>query len=202
MKIIILLLLLISCARTPIRTGGKPLPSTKEASAPVPMSHNYNRKDWRHWVDEDKDCLDTRSEILKSRSLREVKLNRKGCKIVSGEWDDFYYSEKLYLAKKVDIDHLIPLKNAHLSGGADWGNDLKKEFANDPENLVVTNLKYNRQKGAKGIDSWLPVNKKYACKYVKKWIYVKNKYQLTILKDEKHTIDVIRSECFGLGIRL
>jgi hypothetical protein len=178
------------------------VPIIKEVSPPVKGSHDYNRKEWKHWIDEDKNCLDTRSEILKSRSLSEVKLNPKGCKIVSGEWDDFYYSEKLYLAKKIDIDHLIPLKNAHLSGGADWSSDLKKEFANDPENLVITNLKYNRQKSAKGIDRWLPVNKKYACKYIKKWIYVKNKYQLTILKDEKHTIDVIGSECRSLDIKL
>jgi hypothetical protein len=202
MKLLILLILIVSCARAPLKNVQQKVPKTQEVSAAVAISHDYNRKEWKHWIDADQNCLDTRNEILKSRSLVEVQLNPKGCKVFSGEWDDFYYPEKLFLAKKIDIDHLIPLKNAHISGGSEWSSEEKKVFANDPENLVVTNLKYNRQKGALGIDGWLPIKKNYACKYIKKWVYIKNKYQLTILQDEIFTIDTIRSECNSLGIAL
>jgi hypothetical protein len=202
MKLLILFSLLLSCARAPHKNVQQKVPKTQEVSAPVAISHDYNRKEWKHWIDIDKNCIDTRNEILKSRSLIEVTLNPKGCKVASGEWDDFYYPEKLLLAKNIDIDHLIPLKNAHISGGSEWSSEEKKVFANDPENLVVTNLKYNRQKGALGIDGWLPIKKNYACKYIKKWIYIKNKYQLTILQDEVNTIETIRSECNNLGITL
>jgi hypothetical protein len=97
--------------------------------------------------------------------------------------------------KQIDVDHLIPLKHAYDTGGANWSPEKKEQFANDPENLVITNKKYNRQKGAKGIDQWLPVNKAYACKYVRDWIKVKKKYGLNLLKDELATIQQIKVNC-------
>ena len=66
---------------------------------------------------------------------------------------------------------------------------LKEKFANDPENLVITNRKYNRQKGAKTIAQWLPINFSYACKYYKDWIKIKKKYDLPISKAELNALD-------------
>jgi hypothetical protein len=165
-------------------------------------SSKYHRKEWRHWTDENRNCLNTRNEILKERSASQITLNKKGCKVVSGSWDDYYYPEKLHQARQVDIDHLIPLKNAHISGGANWTLEKKKEFANDPENLVITNKRYNRSKGSKGIDSWLPVDKSYACKYVHDWIKIKTKYQLQFSEKELFTIKTIKPTCGELGMNL
>lgn len=168
----LLLLTLFAC------TG---LPS-HEASA------KYQRKHWRHWTDRDRNCLNTRQEILKARSLTPVILNEKGCKVVAGRWHDYYFPEVLEDPKKVDIDHLIPLKHAHENGGAGWSRKQKEAFANDPENLVITNRKYNRQKGAQGIDTWLPLHREYACKYMHDWMRVKNKYALQISESERHAV--------------
>lgn len=155
----------------------------------------YERKNWKHWIDEDKDCKNTRHEILESRSKVKVtyKKNKRGnCLVGTGEWDDFYYPEKLTSAKKIDVDHVIPLKHASDAGGKHWTKKEKTRFANDPENLVLTNLKYNRQKGAKTIAEWLPVYKDYACRYVQKWFYLKNKYSLSISKDEENTKKLLK----------
>jgi hypothetical protein len=168
-----LLLFLISCAHEPFK--------------------KYSRHDWTHWSDGNHDCLNTRGEILKARSLVRPILNKKGCKVISGKWNDYYYPEVHTIAKKVDIDHLVPLKNAHLSGAARWDRAKKETFANDPENLVITNLSYNRKKGAKGIDAWLPSKKEYACKYIVDWINIKKKYQLAMLEAELNTVR--KSEC-------
>ncbi len=132
------------------------------------------------WSDVDSDCQNTRAEILISRSLERVGLNKKGCIVLSGKWNDFYFNETHTRASDVDIDHVVPLKNAFDTGAANWPEEKRVRFANDPDNLVITNLKYNRQKGAKSPLEWLPVQKNYACKYLKSWISTKEKYHLTI----------------------
>jgi hypothetical protein len=174
-------------------------PSGNKESSPYVLDNidakKYNRKTWDHWIDEDKNCLNTRAEILKKRSIGEVNLSKKGCSVVSGLWEDYYYPEKHQLAKDVDIDHLVPLKNAHDSGGFAWSENQKREFANDEENLVITNRKYNRQKGSQGIDTWLPVDKVYACKYIKDWMKIKNKYGLKISESEQKSYDLLIKSC-------
>jgi hypothetical protein len=151
----------------------------------------YKRRNWPHWSDMDKDCLNTRHEILLERSLEKVRYNRKKCKIVQGKWADYYYPQFHTDPKKVDIDHLVPLKHAHETGGALWVKKEKERFANDPENLVVTDKKFNRKKGALRIDQWLPVHMDYACKYVQDWIKIKRKYQLELTAPEMKTIKAL-----------
>lgn len=175
---LILLFLFISCTQPKIQTTKIP----------------YNRSEWHHWIDSNKDCINTRHEILKSRSKIAVSYNRKKCAITRGEWDDYYYPEVHTLSKKIDIDHLVPLKHAHENGGAKWTKSQKEIFANDPENLVITNLKYNRKKGAKGIDEWLPVHEAYSCKYIRDWLKVKKKYSLNITPSETRSISSLRCE--------
>lgn len=169
MKYLVLLSLLLTCTHAPV---GK----------------KYQRSEWNHWSDVDRDCQNTRNEILIERSLVPVTLNKKGCKVRHGKWLDYYYPETHTSAKKVDIDHLVPLKHAHDHGGMGWSTREKEAFANDPENLVITNLKYNRKKGSKGIDEWLPVDQAYACKYIGDWMKIKRKYALKISEAEERTI--------------
>ena len=151
---------------------------------------SYQRKDWTHWIDGDRDCQNTRQEILIERSKGKVLLDKRGCRAKSGVWEDYYFPETLTRAKDVDIDHLIPLKHAHRNGGASWTREKKERFANDPDNLVITNKRFNRQKGAKGIDQWLPSHKEYACKYIRDWLSVKNKYGLAITDQERNTVSI------------
>lgn len=153
-------------------------------------SEIYQRKEWPHWIDRDNDCQDTRQEILIERSKESVVLDRRGCYAKSGVWDDYYFPATLTRPKDIDIDHLIPLKHAHLSGGFSWTRQKKEIFANDPENLVITNKRYNRQKGSKGIEQWLPAHKSYACKYIKDWLWIKRKYNLILRKEEHRTISI------------
>ena len=159
------------------------------------LESKYFRSDWHHWSDLDGNCLDTRAEILKKRSLLAVKMDKRGCRVKSGKWNDYYYPETLVEAKMVDIDHVVPLKHAHEVGAALWGPSQKEIFANDSENLVITNRSYNRQKGAKGIDQWLPRHKDYACKYVSDWLRIKKKYALRVRDSEQATVEALRKDC-------
>jgi hypothetical protein len=182
MKTILSLLLVFSCTMAPAKNT------------------RYSRKSWIHWSDKDENCLDTRHEILKSRTLVPVVMNKKGCKVQAGKWEDFYYPEVHTLAKKVDIDHLVPLKNAHDSGGQHWTSAQKEAFANDPDNLVITLRSYNRIKGAKGPHEWLPVHKPYACRFIKKWVEIKQKYALSLSSQEAASIERLRPECATLKV--
>ncbi len=143
----------------------------------------YNRDDWGGWIDADGDCQDTRAEILIRDSLQPV-LFRAGreCSVSSGLWRLPYTRGTLTNARKLDIDHIIPLKWAHGHGGDRWSVDQKRTFANDPDNLLATSSSANRSKGAKGPDQWMPSIDQ--CTYAKRWESLLDKYQLTVLPVE------------------
>lgn len=163
----------------------------------ISNSFSYDRKEWKHWIGKE-GCKNTRAYLLEKESLEPVKFtNRKdgkNCTVLSGKWNDFYYNETLTLANDIDVDHVVPLKHAHDSGGSNWGKKKKEEFANDELNLVLTNKKYNRQKGAKTPLEWMPINREYACKYMKRWIAVKEKYKLLISQKEHEHFKLLKCQ--------
>ena len=142
----------------------------------------FNRDDYQYGIDEDKDCQNTRAEVLIKTSLIKPKFKtEKQCVVISGKWLDPYSGKYFYDTKELEIDHLIPLKKAHTMGGHNWDKEKRKQFANDMENLIPVSSKLNQQKGSKGPRQWLPPNEKFRCKYLKKWLSIKEKYNL---KDE------------------
>lgn len=145
----------------------------------------YDRSEWPHWVDFDSDCQDSRSEILIEYSLVDVKFKRnKGCNVSWGKWLTPYTNEIINKASSLDIDHVVPLENAHQSGGYAWSREKRRAFANDPENLLVTSASANRSKGSKSPERWMPPYDGYHCTYLKKWVYIKKKYELSFSKNE------------------
>ena len=86
-----------------------------------------------------------------------------------------------------DIDHIVPLKWAHGHGGDRWTLNQKREFANDPENLLATQSSVNRRKGAKGPDQWLPAIN--PCEYATRWKLILEKYGLNVLSVERDSLD-------------
>lgn len=154
----------------------------------------YKRGQWLgRWADADKNCRNTRDEILLARSLETVKFkNNKACKVETGKWADFYHNSFYTSAREVDIDHVVPLFEAHKSGGSHWSRDKKRAFANDVENLVITGRRTNRQKGANTLKTWLPIETKYACRYYQQWMMIKKKYDLVISEEEVKSLDITK----------
>jgi len=136
----------------------------------------YVRSDWGRWADYDRDCQNTRAEVLIERSLTPVVLSDNGCRVVVGMWIDHYTGEKLTLAGDIDIDHMVPVYWAHVNGGHAWPRLLKRVFYNDWDNLAVTRNTVNRQKGAKAPDQWIPLG---CHAYMRHWKKMAKKYQLT-----------------------
>ncbi|SHG34634.1 Protein of unknown function [Marinomonas polaris DSM 16579] len=121
-------------------------------------SAKYSRDEFgRGWADEDKDCQNTRQEILISLSTAPVRFSDdRECRVTFGRWISMYSGEVIFDASKLDIDHIVPLKWAWDHGADKWGKEKRERFANDPINLVAVEASLNRQKGAKGLDEWLP----------------------------------------------
>jgi len=144
----------------------------------TPAFAEYDRKEWRHWIDADKDCQDTRQETLIRDSLAPAVLSENGCKVISGVWVGQYTHEVFTDPRKLDADHIVPLKWAYDNGGADWSKAMRRAFANDPENVIPVKASANRQKGAKGPGEWMPLFQK--CEYLRQWRSIVNRYDLKL----------------------
>ena len=153
----------------------------------------YRREDWKHWIDEDGDCQNTRAEVLISRSEVRVEFaNSRDCRVVKGSWIGGLTGIILSDASDVDIDHVIPLSYAHRHGGSSWSSSKKEQFANDPLNLIPAYDIENRRKSDKGPSEYLPSNKNLACAYLKRWKAIGIKYGLNIPSDDMFVIrDII-----------
>ena len=159
----------------------------------------YNRKDWRHWVDADRDCQDARAEVLIEESRSAVSFaTDEGCQVTGGEWLGPWSGEVFTDAGDVDIDHHVPLGHAHESGGWRWDADRKRKYANDlanPPSLQVTSASVNRSKGKKPPDAWRPENRAGWCRYAADWIDVKARWQLTVTQAEISALEDMLDNC-------
>jgi hypothetical protein len=149
----------------------------------------YDRSHFKHWVDWDDDCQDTRIEELIDHSLKPPVFRApKDCYIISGKWKCPYTGQVVSNPRKLDIDHIIPLAHAWNHGADQWDAIKREQFANDPENLLPVLFSENRSKGAKGIDEWVPANIEFHRDYALLWVYLKMKYQLEFSETEMKAI--------------
>ncbi len=154
---------------------------------------DYDRDDWKHWTDVDGDCQNTRQEVLIEESSTSVEFeDNRMCRVESGSWTDPYTGILTEDPSDLDIDHLVPLANAHDSGGHAWSKDRKEQFANHlpfEGHLVAATASANRSKGRKGPEEWRPSDRDYWCQYAVDWIAVKREWGLTATRTE---VDALR----------
>ena len=159
----------------------------------------YDRSDWRHWIDEDGDCQDARQESLVAESLVPVIFETdRECRVATGRWYGAFTGVYVEDPSDLDIDHLVPLKNAHLSGGWRWDAEMKEEYANDlsdPDHLIAVTVSANRSKGAKGPEEWGPPEQSYWCDYATDWTEVKARWELTMTKVESEIMMDMLGTC-------
>ena len=156
----------------------------------------YERSAYGRWRDVDRDCQNTRHEILISSSTEPVQFKtEKECKVVSGKWIGLYTGKIFNNARKIDIDHVVPLKEAHISGASGWTKEKKRQFSNDEENLLAVSRSANRSKGAKDPAQWMPKNEAFHCEYIKRWVAIKNKYMLYMDQKEQQKINRVLEGC-------
>lgn len=158
----------------------------------------YVREDWSHWLDPDGDCRNTRHEILAAESLKAVAWSENGCSVQSGEWRDAYTDQILHSPVEIDVDHFVPLAEAHRSGGYAWSRERRAVFANDMRDdrtLIAVSASANRAKGDQGPEDWLPPVAAYHCRYVADWVAVKLRWTLSMDERERVTVGNLLRDC-------
>ena len=175
---------------------GYPKLQIKEVSNSIPT---YDRDDWSHWSDDDGDCQNIRHEVLQDETQEAVTFTTSSnCYVATGKWYGVYTGEYYYSASELDVDHFVPLKNAHDSGGYEWSLEKKKEYANyleDSDHLVAVQSGANRSKGARGPENWKPANSQYWCEYAYDWIRIKDTWGLTATQAEWDALRFMIATC-------
>ena len=168
--------------------------------APMPTDiPKYERKDWKHWEDHDGDCQDARQEALIAESLVSVTFETdRQCRVESGRWYGAFTGAYFEDPGDVDVDHMVPLKNAHNSGGWDWSPAMKEEYANnlgDDDHLIAVQDNANQSKGARGPDEWMPPDETYWCQYAQDWAEIKARWKLTMTDPEAEAVVEMLDTC-------
>ena len=149
-------------------------------------SAEYDRyRDYGAWVT--KDCMSTRMTVLRDESdPDQVQIRRREngtCEVFAGQWLDPYTNTVITVPWVLDIDHLVPLKEAHQSGAYTWPQSKRVEYANylaDEWHLLAVSASENRRKGDKDPAQWLPPNSEFVCTYLANWIRIKRKWDLSM----------------------
>jgi len=158
------------------------------------LAGTYSRSQFGGWKDLDKDCQNTRQEILIRDAVYYV-LDDTGCKVISGSWVDPFSGKHITDPSTMDIDHLIPLHHAWDKGADEWTKAERVAFANDYNNLLAVIASENRSKQSRTPANWMPANFQYWCKYVEKWVFLKGKYDLPMGDMEDTTTTMVGKSC-------
>jgi hypothetical protein len=148
---------------------------------------SYDRARFPHWRSvgpppgqPSRSCPADKWTKIRDRSAGTV----NGCEVINGQWVSGYDGQTV---TNPDIDHIVPLREAWVSGADDWTDEQRAVFANDVVvNLVAVSAASNRSKGDRDPANWLPAQKQ--CEYLTWWVEVKVKYDLNFDDREYNTV--------------
>lgn len=162
-------------------------------------NESYIRKiHFGRWINDPTDdtCMNTRAKVLVRESAEEVTYrNDRQCVVATGKWLDPYSNQEFLSAREIQIDHMVPLKNAYVAGAWKWDFKTRCLYANYMgyrNHLVPASVHENTSKGDRSPDRYLPAEFSYRCQYVKDWLTVKLIWNLNMTQDEVQAIyDVV-----------
>ena len=142
----------------------------------------------------------TRDDILR-RDLTDLQVRPGTCFAQSGILHDPYTGATLAFVRgpgtspAVQIDHVVSLSDAWYKGARFWGDQRRRDFANDPRNLLAVVGQANFDKAFRDAASWLPPNVAFRCAFVARQVEVKTDYQLWVSGKEKDAMRQVLRGC-------
>lgn len=168
-------------------------------------TRDYDRAKFKHWVDRNGDCQDTRSEVLQDESTVAVTYwgSTRCTAVKTGRWVS-WYDDKTWTnaTQDVQIDHVVALSEAWDSGAWAWTNAKRERYANDlgfAWTLDAVTGSVNQSKSDHDPADWLPDN--HVCKYARHWVAIKYRWKLSINTAEKTALaGILTGDCGALDL--
>lgn len=158
------------------------------------------------WSDTDGNGCNQRDDVLlRDAVLGTVAVQPQGrCDhdVVAGTWIDPYTGRALVLtdlkdpaqAQAVQIDHVVALSEAWVSGADGWSDERRREFANDLAALLAVDGPTNASKGDTDPAGWRP-KKEFQCGYAVRWIGIKAAWDLAVDSSERRALEEMLGYC-------
>lgn len=170
---------------------------------PIPGAiPEYDRQDWGgRWMPTAErgaeGCVwDTRHLVLRRDAVQATTREERGksCRVTGLVLIDPYTGiREARPASDFDVDHIVPVKEAHRSGGWRWAREQKIAYYNDLAGLVATTARQNRAKGDKDPANWLPAVGR--CEYVRTWVQIKERWSLSMDQAEVAAVGAVLQQC-------
>ena len=170
-----------------VRNGGPALLVLQGIVVERERPAGYSRALFEHWRDVDGDGCDSRDQVLKRDSVSLPQVDPIDCNVVAGDWVSPYDGARWSDPSRIDIDHVVALKEAWDSGAWAWSAAQRQKFANDlsdPRSLIAVTAGVNRSKSDKDPSNWIPPRQGAVCTYVAQWVAIKARWKLSMDESE------------------
>lgn len=158
------------------------------------------------WTDTDHNGCNQRDDVLLRDAVPgTTRVGLQGAcdhDVLAGTWVDPYTGRRLVLddlkdpsqAQAVQIDHVVPLAEAWISGADHWNAGRRLRFANDLGELLAVDGPTNASKSDDDPAAWRP-RASYQCTYAERWIDAKARWRLAVDASEVRALEEMLASC-------
>ncbi|SFC29566.1 Protein of unknown function [Nocardioides terrae] len=158
------------------------------------------------WADTDHNGCNQRDDVLLRDAVAGTATTRQQGRcdhdVVAGTWIDPYTGrtltftdlKDLHQAQAIQIDHVVPLAEAWLSGASAWPAERRKGFATDLGELLAVDGPTNASKSDDDPAAWRP-RQAFQCEYAARWIATKARWDLGVDASERRALEEMLGVC-------
>jgi hypothetical protein len=150
-------------------------------------------------------CNQRDDVLLRDVEPGAVRVQRQGScdhDVLAGTWVDPYTGARLtfedlkdlHQAEAIQIDHVVPLAEAWVSGASSWSSRRRLKYADDLGDLVAVSGSVNESKGSSDPAAWRPRGR-FQCTYATRWIQIKHRWDLSVDDSEAGALAAMLGTC-------